>query len=148
MRRLVVLVSVLALLLVTVAPAAAVGDTFFIRMTGDAERPGPGDPDGSGIALLSVNPEHGRVCYVLVVRNIGLPATGAHIHQADVNNPGPIVVPLKAPGRNGLAVGCAEADPGLLNDILNRPWAFYVNVHSEQYPAGAVRGQLGMGMTP
>jgi hypothetical protein len=30
-----------------------------------------------------------------------------------------------------------------VKDILTNPAAYYVNVHTSDYPAGAVRGQLG-----
>ena len=65
-------------------------------MTGAAEAPGPGDPDGSGTALLRLDPGQEEICYELTVSNIA-PATAAHIHVAPVGEPGPVVVPLVPP---------------------------------------------------
>src|SRR5688572_13323400 len=88
--------SVLAALLV--APAASAQpttDTAFLRifLTGDQEAPGPGDPDGFGIAGVRVNATTGEICYLAV--GVGIePATAAHIHVAPVGEPGPVVLPL------------------------------------------------------
>jgi hypothetical protein len=111
-------------------------------LTGAAERPGPGDPDGTGTAWLSINVGLRQVCYTLEVANIILPAVGAHIHEAPVTDPGPVVIPLISPDASGVSGGCATADRALLIDILANPDEYYVNVHSSDFPAGAVRGQL------
>lgn len=142
MRRLIVLLSVLALLLVTAAPAAALGQPFVVRMSGTEEVPGPGDPDGMGLAIVTVDPERGQVCFVLAVRRIGLPATAAHIHPGQAGQANPPIIHLVAPGHHGLSAGCTEASSELLQNIRNQPWAYYVNVHNQEYPGGAVRGQL------
>ncbi|HET9911764.1 MAG TPA: PQQ-dependent sugar dehydrogenase [Anaerolineales bacterium] len=115
---------------------------FLIRMTGAAEAPGPGDPDGRGIARLSLKPAEGEVCFALRVSKIALPATGAHIHQAPVGSPGPVVVPLTPPNDKGFSSGCVSADPNLIRNIIQNPTQYYVNVHNAEFPAGAVRGQL------
>jgi hypothetical protein len=101
--------------------------------------PGPGDPDGSGSAfIVPVSPE--AVCFVLTASGID-PAMDAHIHEAPPGEAGPIVLPLSPP-TNGASGGCSEADPALVGDLQQRPSDFYVNVHNEPFPEGAIRGQL------
>lgn len=118
------------------------GRGFATMLTGAAEKPGPGDPDGSGTARLSINVGVGEVCFQLSVTDILLPATGAHIHVGDVMSPGPVVVGLVAPDETGTSSGCVGASPDLLKQIVANPAGYYVNVHSTDFLAGAVRGQL------
>ena len=130
-----------ALALPGCAPAAQEGGRpYTVQMTGAAERPGPGDPDGTGTATFRVNAGQGRVCYTLTVANID-PATAAHIHRAPPTAAGPVVVPLDPP-TDGSSEGCAEVTRELAQELIQTPTAFYVNVHNTPFPAGAVRGQL------
>ena len=120
------------------------GRPFTITLTGAAEVPGPGDPDGSGTALLRLNPGTEQVCWEISVQNISLPASAAHIHVAPATAPGPVVVGLSAPGVDGTSSGCTSADRALIKAIIQNPENYYVNVHTlPSFPAGAVRGQLG-----
>lgn len=142
MRRLIILGALFAILALPTS-AAAGGRPFVLQLSGAAERPGPGDPDGSGTAWLWVNPGQGEVCFALEVQNITLPTVGAHIHKAPATDPGPIVIPLIAPDSTGASSGCVSADRSLLIDILVHPSDYYVNVHTlPLYGAGAVRAQL------
>jgi hypothetical protein len=136
------LLASVGLLLVGVSPASAVtpGVPFTVALTGAAERPGPGDPDGSGTATLTINPGLGTVCYTIDVAGVD-PLTDAHIHVAPSTSPGPVVVPLEVGDFGG--TGCTEGvAPRLLADIISDPSGYYVNVHNEPYPRGALRGQL------
>jgi CHRD domain-containing protein len=99
-----------------------------------------GDPDGSGLARITLNAGQATVCWELTAMNIA-PATAAHIHEAPVGRPGPIVVPLSPP-TSGSSSGCTAANPALIADIIENPEKYYVNVHNAEYPAGAIRGQL------
>lgn len=139
------LVSALVLVAVptiaTAAPPPNAGLPVTVEMTGAAERPGPGDPDGSGIAHFRLNPGQEQICYTLEVSDIA-PATAAHIHAAGPDQPGPVVVPLDPP-TSGMSAGCVTVDRELVLDIIRDPGAYYVNVHNANFPAGAVRGQLG-----
>jgi hypothetical protein len=118
--------------------------TFTTELTGAAEVPGPGDPDGSGTATISVDPSQGEVCFELTVSNIELPAAAAHIHVAPVDEAGPVVVPLDpAPDASGSSSGCvSDVDRALIQNIIQNPEQYYVNVHNAEFPDGAVRGQL------
>ncbi|MGH9245858.1 MAG: CHRD domain-containing protein [Acidimicrobiales bacterium] len=144
-RRLVVGAAVAATITVgAAAPAAADRDQdhrfLHTIMTGAEEVPGPGDPDGAGVAGVFVHPPRGVVCYVLAVRNIA-PATAAHIHRGPAGVEGPVVVGLDAPS-GGVSADCTTVDPDLAREIAGSPEQFYVNVHNEEFPAGAIRGQL------
>lgn len=126
------------------APAGAAeesGRKLTATLTGAAEVPGPGDPDGVGSALLRVNPGQGQLCYELTVSNIA-PATAAHVHEAPAGSAGDVVVPLTAP-TNGSSKGCVTVSRELALEILKTPADYYVNVHNTAFRAGAVRGQLG-----
>ena len=102
-----------------------------------------GDPDGTGTALITVNRGRGEVCWELTASDISLPATASHIHRAEVGIRGAIVVPLSPPDASGNVSGCASGvDAELLREILESPASFYVNVHTSDFPAGAIRGQL------
>jgi hypothetical protein len=38
--------------------------------------------------------------------------------------------------------GCVQGDPAVVQEIEDDPGGFYVNLHTADFPAGAVRGQL------
>jgi hypothetical protein len=46
------------------------------------------------------------------------------------------------PNQNGEVDGCVEVEPQLLEKINNNPQDYYVNIHTEAYSNGAIRGQL------
>jgi hypothetical protein len=136
-----VAIAAIALLFpVSAASAEDGGRPIEVAMTGAAERPGPGDPDGTGTATFRINPGQGEICYTLTVANIE-PATAAHIHRAPPTSAGPVVIPLNPP-TNGSSSGCAPIGRALAKELIQTPEAFYVNVHNTPFPPGAVRGQL------
>jgi hypothetical protein len=107
--------------------------------------PWRGDPDGSGLALLTVNVGQQAVCWELSVSAITLPATASHIHKAPPGTAGPAVVFLSPPDAAGRAAGCRSGlSRDLLREILTSPESFYVNVHTSDFAPGAIRGQLGL----
>jgi glucose/arabinose dehydrogenase len=112
-------------------------------LTGQAEVPGPGDPDGKGQSNVFLNQEANQVCFSIVVSDITLPAAAAHIHVGKADVAGPVVIPLTPPDESGVSSGCAsDVDPALIQAIVAKPGSYYVNVHTSDFPAGAVRGQL------
>ncbi len=124
------------------AAARTGGRPLTATLTGATEVPGPGDADGSGTATIRLNPGQGRVCFVLTASNITLPASGAHIHVAPAGTPGPVVVGLSPPDATGVSSGCVSASRAVIKAILKNPSGYYVNIHTSDFPAGAIRGQL------
>jgi hypothetical protein len=122
------------------------------RLTGASEVPGPGDPDGRGLALVRTGRE--RVCFALAWTGIA-PPIFAHIHAGSAGVAGPVVVlffdvpelpgaPTAAlPPTVAAAGGCVDGqDPAVLRDIRRHPAGYYVNIHNLEFVPGAIRGQL------
>jgi hypothetical protein len=134
---------------------------LFGEFSGAAEVPGPGDTDGMGVVFVSIDPSSGEVCYEEAVSGITLPAAASHIHVNSAGLSGDVVIPFPtAPDAEGKASGCTTATTeGLTGAIANNPEQYYVNVHTSDFPNGAIRAQLsawdssmmgdmGMMMTP
>jgi hypothetical protein len=100
----------------------------------------PADPNGSGTAFVFGRPsDPNKLCYVVFAARIGTPIA-AHIHRGPAGVVGPVRVPFKTPA-DGDAAGCVTTT--LATRILNNPSNWYVNVHTNAFPNGAIRGQLG-----
>jgi len=140
MRRPTLLAAlVLVIVLIAAVPVvAAQRATLEASLTGEKEVPGPGDPNGRGKAEVKVY--KAKVCYELKVRRIA-PAEAAHIHLGLRGEAGPIVAELKPP-TDGSSGGCVAVPRALSLELKEHPGRYYVNVHNEPYPNGAVRGQL------
>jgi hypothetical protein len=137
-----VLAGVMAISVMAAPAALANGRPLKAELTGAAEVPGPGDPDGSGMARLRLNQGRHRICYTIKVSDIE-PAVAAHIHVGEAGVAGPVVVPLQPPDAvTGEVKACATVARSLVKAIRKDPAAYYVNVHTADFPAGAVRGQL------
>ena len=114
-----------------------------------------GDPNGRGEAyVFGIDGDASTLCYVLTVEKIQLVPVGegmmAHIHRGARGENGPVVAVLAGP-EDGNAADCLtetepgkfpNAAPGIVQEILSNPSAYYVTVHNPDFPAGAIRGQL------
>ena len=104
-----------------------------------------GDPNGTGTAHVTVNIGQQRVCWDITVSNISAPQR-AHIHRGPAGGAGGIAVGFFEAADPDL-VGCTPTtqpvDRALLREILQHPERFYVNIHTADFTAGAIRGQLG-----
>jgi hypothetical protein len=115
------------------------GRPLTAQLSGNNVVPGPGDNDGTGTANITLNPGKGEITYEISVSNVDN-ITGIHIHKADSGSTGPVVVPFTSSGElSGTVTGI---DKGIITDILKNPSGYYVQVHSADFPAGAIRGQL------
>lgn len=99
-----------------------------------------GDPNGRGHADFRLFPRRQRVCVSVTYRRIDEPIQ-AHIHRGRAGVDGDVVIDLSGSVVDG--TDCAREVPRrLIRRILDHPRRYYFNVHTEVYPAGAIRGQL------
>jgi hypothetical protein len=146
---------VLAFILGLVATMALAGTvsaaetTLTATLAGVLEGESPGDEDGSGTASIVIDPAAGTACWNLTAENI-MPVTQSHIHIGAEGESGDIVVPLDVDGFEGSSEGCIEPmeDAAVLQEIVDNPAGYYVNLHTEDFPAGAIRGQLAASGSP
>jgi hypothetical protein len=111
-------------------------------LTGAAEVPAAGDPDGTGTATVNIDVTKREVCYEVAVQKLD-PPVAMHIHEGERGKSGGIVVPMTTPtASDTTTTGCTNVDATLIGRIAANPDNFYVNVHTQPYPQGAVRGQL------
>lgn len=139
MRRLGFLsLIVLTTLWVSAGPVAAAPVNLSATMTAEEEMP-PGPAGAKGTAALKADPDTGEVCYKLTYNGPGKPGA-AHIHKGAKGLTGGVVIDLKI-AEKGLEA-CVPADPAAVKAVVADPAGHYVNIHTADYPAGAVRGQL------
>lgn len=140
------LASVAGTLLISLALAStafAGGRPLSGDMTGANEFPGPGDPDGTGTVRLTLNEGQREICFWISVENITLPAIAAHIHPGAAGTAHSPIAGLTPPGADGASSGCVEGvDRALIKNIRQNPSDYYINVHTTDFPGGAIRDQL------
>ena len=116
-------------------------------LSGDQEVPvagGPavGDPTGRAVAFITAHDTQVNYSFAW----LGISPILGHIHKAPFGANGPVVVPLFASPIPATVVAVSGTvsglDPALLKDISAHPSDFYTNLHTAQFPGGAVRGQL------
>jgi hypothetical protein len=125
----------------TILTPTSGGTALSVTLTGEAETPS-GDPVATGEAVVRVRSGQGQLCYTLEVTNLSGPAAAAHIHRGGAGVAGPIVVPLRPPSATGESRGCVSVSRALVSQILANRQLYYVNVHTAEFPGGAIRGQL------
>jgi hypothetical protein len=122
------------------APGVAMAEAVTLVATlGGANETGGGDPDGTGKFSAEIDTETGDVCYVLSADKIAKPVA-AHIHTGAAGSDGAPVLTVEVTGPDGDL--CMAAEPDVPKPIVATPEAYYVNVHTADFPKGAVRGQL------
>jgi len=141
-------------LLLVLGPAASAPaqapTTFVVDLSSANEVPGctAGEESGAhGTAVIQIDEETGDITYRVVAVNLPGSVTsspGAHIHAGVAGSIGGVVAPLELTGlETGLVAAGTTTDPELAAALLAAPAGYYVNVHTNICPGGAVRGQLG-----
>jgi hypothetical protein len=153
-------VSTLSMALNLAKVQAQEGQTFSATLSGENEVP-PTESNATGVAQfqLSDGDDGQEVAYSVNLTGFD-DITAAHIHSGNEGENGPIVATLsqgeEADGdsvelqftgniqTNDLAGPLEDSEIADLVDLMNNGSA-YVNVHTELYPDGAIRGQISSG---
>jgi hypothetical protein len=148
-HRSIVLLAALAAAAAVALPATAAKNKppefdRLAALSGSEEAPTAGDPDGYGAADFRLKGD--KVCFRILASKIGQ-GGAAHIHKGAPGVAGPIVVDLFSFKGKQQTVpprisGCAKSKTADVKDIARHPGDYYVNVHNEEFPGGAIRGQL------
>lgn len=139
MRMLRILVVAAAAIVLVATPAQAQKSTYNVTLAGGEEVPGPGDPDGTGTAVVTLDTAANQLCYELAWQNIDDP-TAAHIHVGNPGQSGAVMVDLNLPANGPKA--CTTIDSTTMGHLSGGPKSHYVNLHTASYKDGAMRGQL------
>ena len=151
MRKRYIVFGLLAATAFTLGLTASVGaqggnNALFAVLTGAKEvdvqgNTGTGDRNGRG--SFSATLDGRQLCYGIQVKNINDPVA-AHIHRGGSRVAGPVVQELEHPtaGDPGASSACVRLSRSLARSLRSNPGRFYVNVHTPDFPNGAVRGQL------
>ena len=101
--------------------------------------------NGRGTAFLALT-EAGLV-YHLTVTGLTGPVQAAHFHQAPAGQDGPVVRTIAFEGNTAAGVWRPTDNEPLTEELLRELLAgnIYINVHTAQYPAGEIRGQVRPG---
>jgi hypothetical protein len=140
--RLILLLVVIAAAVPAVALAShsASALKFEAYLAGKSETP-KGPAKGKGTANITITGT--KVCWKFSGISGIDKVTASHIHAGKAGKSGNVVVaffagPLKK-------AGCVAAPSATVKAIEKNPSAYYVNIHTVKYPAGAIRGQLHAG---
>jgi len=121
------------------------GGPLTALLDGDQQVSAAGDPDGHAGVFVAARGR--RVDFSATWSGIGAPTDG-HLHTGAAGVSGPVSVPLfSAPSGlpvsiNGVAGTVAGLDPAVLKGINAHPAGYYADLHTADFPDGAVRGQL------
>lgn len=143
MTKLPALILTLSAAALALAPVAAAAETVVLTANlAGANEVGGGAPDGNGAFRAEVNTESGDFCYTLYGERISAP-TMAHVHTGAAGTNGGPIITMDVTGKGSDM--CIAVEPDKLKTIIANPAGFYVNIHTADFPGGAVRGQLAKG---
>jgi CHRD domain len=146
-RSMIALGAALVLATAGTAPAAAEQIPYHAvlrpsSVVSDTGEPNLGDPDGHGVFGLDLDNVSGEVCVASVLSGIAAP-TAARVHVGPEGTNGPVAFDLPTPPLGESEIVCATVvDPAVVQLVVANPSAFHVIVSTDEYPEGAIRGQL------
>jgi CHRD domain len=138
------------ILTIVLAGTTAVAQTFGAVLTGPQEDPATTSP-GWGNFTGTFDALRANLTVTLTVANLGSPINGFHIHEkASGQLSGPIIINFPGLGGtfiNNKMTGTFPVASDVAARMIANPSNFYVNVHTNQFTSGAIRGDLAIAGT-
>jgi len=95
------------------------------------------------VAIISLDQTQSNLYINVSLSSLSSPIVGAHIHEAAFGENGPVIFDLTSFLSGNRIKGVIRGIPNtVLIKLLNGD--YYINVHTEDNPAGEIRGQLGL----
>lgn len=139
------LLTAIGILAVNATSASAAPITYELILRGESVvDPAGGDLDGWVNAYLDVDPIDGTACPGYGEPNLLGQPTEVHLHEGAAGTNGPVVASLDVPAAEGGLGACIPLAADRIAEILADPASFYVDHHTDEYPNGALRAQLGL----
>ena len=153
MKRVRLLLLVVLAAFFAVSTGYAAEHSFKAKLT-PKEEVGKPDAKSSGKAEFKLSKDGKELTYKLHVKNV-VDASAAHIHVGKKGENGPPIVGLFSGGKKGKFSGVLSEGKVSGNDLMGdykgkfdelvkllRSGDTYVNVHTDKYPDGEIRGQI------
>ena len=124
------------MMLLTGPTSFAASVKYRADLKGSKEVP-PSDSTGSGKANITYDTKSKKLSWVATYRGLGGEPTAAHFHgpAAPGESAGPVV-----DISGDIKKGSAELTPEQAAELEAGKW--YVNIHTEKFPDGEIRGQV------
>ena len=121
----------------TPCPGGTAVNFFTTTANGSQEVP-PRESQATGTGTFTLDPATNKLTVNFTIQgSLTTTETGAHLHRGAPGVNGPVVVPLPVGSTKSVIVDFPA------DDVANlRAGLFYINVHTTQFPAGEIRGQL------
>lgn len=135
------------------------GETFSASLSGKEEVP-PTESSATGWAKFQTDDNGTQVSYWVNITSLN-EITGAHIHNGSAGQNGDVVVSLSGPESAEGDNATLSLKGNITNDDLQGPLegkelsemvslmsdgTVYVNVHTDEFQDGAIRGQIASGL--
>lgn len=103
--------------------------------------PGPGEPEARAFTLVIPTGVEDELCVYTDIEVLSEPPTTIHIHEGAPGETGEVVFTLDEGTPSGRSVHCDRGvDADRLANLFTNPTSYYMDVHTETYPDGAIRG--------
>ena len=139
MKKAIVVFGLAVLVMTTIVSVSFAGTLFTADLTGNQEVP----PTGSlatGHADMYLNHAETAIHIKLSVSNFTNTITASHIHRGASGVAGPVIFSIGA-FTNSIEADWTNPSAGDIADL--KAGNLYVNVHSNIFPGGEIRGQIG-----
>lgn len=117
------------------------GRSLNVPLTGAADSSLHGGPDGAPTLRLNLKPNQNKICYELAGTGVSSGVSTIQIHSGAMDQVGPSVLSFTTTGAESNN-DCATLEHDRVMDIVRNPENYYATVDNNDFPNGALHGQL------